>query len=429
MKSIAAGLVVVGLMLVQTVGAQETTPAATEAAADSPASLLLREALSSGDLEAGIATLAGQLQGSPNDDSLRFALGFLQFVDSVEGLGQSLYRYGLEPESELGLPFLRMPVPANPAPEAIDHAAFRNIAREMLQDLEQCESTLAEVDDTAVSLTVAPLLIQLDLNGDAEATANETLWAIYSELNRIDMFRAEEQPANEPVPAIEIRFDAGDVYWLRGYTHLLSAFLEVYLAHDDSQLFDHTSHLFFAAPDTSFQFLREDHPGRDAFDWREVTDYIAFVHLIRLPVTEPARMTSALEHLKQVTALSRQSWEAYRAETDNDREWIPNPRQTGVLGAGAVEPEMVEEWMRFLDEIDAVLEGKKLIPFWRGSEPLGVNLAKVFTDPQPLDLVLWVQGTAAAPYLEQGPMTTPAFWRELWQSFNGQFLAYAIWFN
>jgi len=37
----------------------------------------------------------------------------------------------------------------------------------------------------------------------------------------------------------------------------------------------------------------------------------------------------------------------------------------------------------------------------------GVNLRRVFTEPREFDLVLWVQGTAAVPYLEAGEVTTP----------------------
>ena len=45
------------------------------------------------------------------------------------------------------------------------------------------------------------------------------------------------------------------------------------------------------------------------------------------------------------------------------------------------------------------------------------------------DLVLWVQGTAAAPYLEKGPKTKPETWRRLQTIFQGQFIGFAFWFN
>jgi hypothetical protein len=39
---------------------------------------------------------------------------------------------------------------------------------------------------------------------------------------------------------------------------------------------------------------------------------------------------------------------------------------------------MVDGCMKFLDEADDVLDGKKLIPFWRGDGQQVVNLARLF---------------------------------------------------
>ena len=153
------------------------------------------------------------------------------------------------------------------------------------------------------------------------------------------------------------------------------------------------------------------------------------IHVIRLPVKQPERMRAALAHLESMIALSRESWKYILAETDNDHEWVPNPKQQSVLPGGAVNGNMVEAWMTFLDETDAIFKGKTLIPFWRGGEERGINLRRVFTEPRPFDLVLWVQGTAAAPYLEKGPVTKPETWRRLQNVFRGEFVGFALWFN
>ena len=129
-----------------------------------------------------------------------------------------------------------------------------------------------------------------------------------------------------------------------------------------------------------------------------------------------------------MVALSRESWKFILAETDDDHEWIPNPRQTGVLGV-PVRQEMVDGWLEFLDATEALLAGKRLLPFWRGDPSRGVNLRRVFTEPRPFDLVLWVQGTAATPYLEKGPLTKPEVWRRLQRVFGGEFIGFALWFN
>ena len=76
-----------------------------------------------------------------------------------------------------------------------------------------------------------------------------------------------------------------------------------------------------------------------------------------------------------------------------------------------------------------LLAGRKLVPFWRDAGGRGVNLRRVFTEPREFDLVLWVQGTAAVPYLEAGEVSTPEVWTRLKRIFRGEFLGFAIWFN
>jgi hypothetical protein len=91
---------------------------------------------------------------------------------------------------------------------------------------------------------------------------------------------------------------------------------------------------------------------------------------------------------------------------------------------------MVEGWTTFLDEFQEILAGRKLLPFWRGTNGrVGINLRRVFTDPRTLDLVLWVQGTAAAPYLEEGQVTSSEVWQRLNRVFRGEFIGFALWFN
>jgi len=53
----------------------------------------------------------------------------------------------------------------------------------------------------------------------------------------------------------------------------------------------------------------------------------------------------------------------------------------------------------------------------------------VFFDPRPFDLVLWVTGHAAAPYLEDGPILAGAEWQNWQHIFNDNFPAIAFWFN
>ena len=100
----------------------------------------------------------------------------------------------------------------------------------------------------------------------------------------------------------------------------------------------------------------------------------------------------------------------------------------------ALEPYAAEQAARLatveeLDELEAILQGEKLAPFWRDAGGKGVNIKRMFTEPRTFDLVLWVQGTAAGPYLEEGKVTDQAFWNRIQRGFGGQFFWFALWVN
>ena len=219
-------------------------------------------------------------------------------------------------------------------------------------------------------------------------------------------------------------FDASDACWFRGYCHLLMAQAEIVLTYDGQEIFDSTAHIFFANPTTPYAFLAKSQ-GNDFYNLSnrvDQVDVIALIHLTRMPVKEKQRGAKALSHLEKVISLSRETWKLVLAETDNDHEWLPGPKQDGVLGV-KVSQEMIDSWHLFLDESEAILQGKHLIPCWRKADSRGVNLRKAFTDPGPFDLVLWIQGTAAAPYLEAVTMTSKDTWSDCCRCSGASFWA------
>lgn len=404
------------------------------------------EPLYSGTAAKAVETLQAGVDQAGQAEQ-RFALGIAQTCAAIERLTASLNRYGLNSRTTDGLRMMGMPTVAmeNPAEEAIDATEFREVLGRFYQDLSQAQQTLEAVEpDGELKIVLDITRVRLDYNGDGEAGPDEALGLLMQRLQRQQASRinvvpefvdaegntvplsgvVEEEAEAEP---ILIALDAGDVYWLRGYCHLLMGMGDFILAHDTEKIFNHTAHLFFARVDTPYTYLSDWQPG--SFDTGMIIDIISFIHLIRLDVSDPQRMIASRDHLVQVSALSRQSWEAILAETDNDREWIPSTTQNSVLGeALMVDQARLDAWMQFLDEYDAILAGKKLLPFWRGDEEnkLGVNLAKVFEQPQTFDLVLWVQGSAAKSYLEEGELTTEQFWSQLTRAFRGDFMSFAV---
>ena len=373
--------------------------------------------LTLGKLEEGIAALEAHLKEMPKDDAARFGLGAVQLVNSVQKLGRKLAVYG--PQARVAL--IAADTVANvPAPkEPLTYERLREINRAWLDDLARIEATLAKIESEDVKLPLHAGRVTMNL-GTAE-TRSLTLLPVLRQFHLTPIGREAD---------FAIVFDRADVDWLRGYCHLLSALSEIMLAYDGQGLFDVVAHRFFQHAKVPHEFLLEPNrtPQGGWFQFEEVADAIAFIHMLRFPLVEPKRMQTALAHIEQTLSLSRQMWKRIQAETDNDHEWIPGPKQKGAINI-PVTQEIVDNWLRALDEAEQIVQGKKLIPFWRGKPTRGVNLRKVFLEPRQLDIVLWIQGTAATPYLEEGELTQPDTWQQINRAFGGQFLGFGFWFN
>ena len=372
-------------------------------------------------------TLKDQLKQNPKDDEARYGLGTIQFVRSFENLSQATFRLHPRGLAEQ-LPILRVGGEKNDLPETVTYAKARALFENFASDLARAEATLAEIRDEKVKLPIHLGRIRLDLNGDGHATDEELLWKLYERVN----FSARNIPEKDREELV-VAFDRGDVAWFRGYCHLLMSFCDIVLAYDESELFKRVGHALFEKTDTPYTFLTEHkhHEGGGFIFWdfEEIADIIASIHLINFPLHNRDHLKSAHGHLKQVVALSRETWKYIEAETDDDHEWIPNPNQHSAIAGLRVTKEMIAGWKEFLDEADDLLDGRKLLIFWRGTTARGVNLKKVFLEPRDFDLVLWIQGTQAAPYLEAGQLTRPETWQRFDRIFRGEFIGFAMWFN
>ena len=398
--------------------------------------------LTDGRLTDGAAAMQVLLDDDPNDQQARFSLGVTQFLLAIEGLGRDHYRYGLLGERRPQITFLRLPIPENQTPEQISYEKARGILQNLVDRLTTAEQTLAKMSPKDVRLPLRVGQIRFDFDGDGKASDEESLWSVMDTLQR--------PRRREPAPAtnnFSITFDTGDVYWLRGYCHALSGLAEMVLAYDWHDQFDRTAHLFYPNVDTPYTYLAEEGPGFvSGFNTQNILDVITLIHCINYECTEPERMHRALEHFEAVIALGRLSWKAIEAETDNDNEWIPNPDQESAAGGMRVGREMISRWHDLLDEIEAILQGEKLVPFWRGVKggipmfinsprdvpthpELGINVRKIFTNPQRFDLALWLQGTGLHPFLEKGDRTKGETWVEIADAFGDEFFLFLFWFN
>ena len=385
-----------------------------------------REALASGDWKRAEKELTRHLIEDAGNDEARFGLAMVQFVRAIENFGRHHHRYGPKPRQ--AVPFLRMPVPVNPSPEVPTYEIRRAALQTFLDDLTEVEKTLGKMQGKDATIRVDLEKVRLDFRSKPdtapglESEEPATLMSVVRSMNPVLAPRAPQVSA---VP-FEVAFDRADALWLQGYCHLLSAGLEFVLAYDWRETFARTAGLFYPRLHLSGEFT----PTRQGVlgDEFAIADGVAFIHEIRWQPVEPDRLSKTREHLKRVVALSRLSWQAIFAETDDEQEWIPGPAQkNAAMPTMQITQPRVDTWLAALDDFDAVLDGRKLIPHWRFQK--GVNLRRALEEPRMFDLVLWVTGHGAVPYLEDGPVISSETWSTWQRVFGGNFLVFALYLN
>jgi hypothetical protein len=445
-------LSVFGAILVQSVAADDAPPAGRPGRPGydpvpgvrmSP----VQEYLDRGDTAGAVTAMTARLAADPNDDEARFALGTAQFFQAIEHASQAVYAAGLKSNfvkaGASGGPDLSLY--DNPKSIVVTYPGVRAAFKTWLDDLAKVDATLSAVKNPNVQMRLRIGTIELDLIGDGHPTDRELLSNLWT--GRLGagaggapgapprpgtMQPAQQQPGAAPPAAADlyIKFDRGDVYWLQGYCHLLSAVADVALAYDEQAMFDRAAQLFFKKVQTPYPFLAGTrHPFNvEGFN---VADAVACVHLMSFPVTDKSKMADAQKHLKAAIQDSRLSWKSILAETGDDHEWIPNPRQTPLFSSMNVKQEMVDRWLAMLDDLEAVIDGKKLIPFWRGDkgDGIGINLDKFFKDPPTFDPFLMIQGSSFGPYLEKGPTVSGKVFNDLEKTFGSQLPQFSFWFN
>ncbi|QDT17002.1 tetratricopeptide repeat protein [Alienimonas californiensis] len=387
--------------------------------------------LAEGNLAGAEAALNKTLKTDPGDDDALFSLGVVKFLGGIEEFAQFLSAHGSGDRLGGMLPFARLPVPANADPQPVSYEQWRKARIDLIAAFDEADAVLAKIDGP-VDVKIDLAALRLDLNGDGTAGEAERVLSLLGAGGlRLEGDRSGGRRPSE-APAIVTHFDRADAEWLRGYCDLLSAILETMLAHDAENWWNHCAHLLFAQPEGVPGYLLTE--TGDGFSPGRLSDIIAAIHHVNFPVREPERMGKARERLLGMIGHSRAMWDLILAEEDGEREWIPGPHQTSSTGV-TMSQERVDGWREFLAEAEDLLNGEKLVPFWRtqpaglADAPNGVNLRRVFEEPRRFDLVEWVQGPGAAPFLERGELTSPAVWNRLQRLFNGNFFGFAVLIN
>lgn len=404
--------------------------AEAEAAAREIAPPLAERFLHEGKLAEGETSLALALDADPDDDEARFGLGAIQVALAIENLGCALHKYGANTTDET-LPVIGLPVPVNEDPSTISYEDFCRVLDTFLADLTKAEATLAGIksDDVELRLRLAP--ISFDFAGTGEDRVS--LIAIVTRLN------GGRTAFEEASPVFRVHFDRGDVAWLRGYCHLLSAMIEIVRSIDGEPAFEEGARVFFPRVETrpeeakseeirpeeaKSEEIRPEAAKPDALDAmfdivRSVDGESAFeegarrlssraetppaetppakIRAVAKPdfkpgvtVTDAPRLRRARLHLIAVCDLNRETWSHILKETDDDYEWLPSPKQTDQLGLPITE-DQIEAWLTGMDALKTLLNGEETIPtglvpkelrlLGGGVEGQGLNLKELLDNP------------------------------------------------
>jgi hypothetical protein len=385
-------------------------------------------AFSADTLSARNAALAELEAAKAGDPLAAYAAGSLEFFVALEKLATGLHRHGFESPQSFMLPLMRLPVPENPDPEPLTYQGFRQILLDFRDGMAQSVATLATVPGNAdISLEVDLRKLGIDLDEDGRIDPlQESAFAIMASFNT-----SGDAP---DATALIFRFDRADGYWLQGYANFLMAQADFWLAHDFRQAFDESFHMLFPKAGLPMQgaLVPLDDTSSSIFssEWR-LADFVSFVHLINWQVVEPERRKAARNELLEMIRLSREDWKAIRAETDNDREWLPGPQQAGTNPLTWIEvtENQVQAWHAALQMAEDLLDGRRLLPHFRFADK-GINMKRFFEEPKTFDLVLSITGPGVVPYMERGPMLTVEDWGALESQFGGAgFMTFALWFN
>lgn len=388
-----------------------------------------KAALSAQSVAARDAAL-GELEAA-GDPLAAYVAGSVEFFVALERLGQGLHRHGFESPRSFMVPLMQLPIPANPNPEPLTYEQFRIILTDFRDGMSRSARTLGTVPAGAdIGIEVDLARLGIDINADGNIAPDESALAIMAALAASSGAQPPEAAGQGPV----FRFDRADGYWLQGYANFLMAQADFWLAHDFKLAFDQSFQMLFPRAKLPMQDtlvpLDDGMGSMFGSEWR-IADFVSFVHLINWPVVEPERSKAARAELMEMIRLSREDWKAIRAETDNDREWLPGPQQAGanqLTGLDVTETE-VEAWHATLQMAEDLLEGRKLLPHFRFADK-GINMKRFFDEPQTFDLVLSITGPGVVPYLEKGPMLTSEEWWALQEQFNRTgFMTFALWAN
>lgn len=210
----------------------------------------------------------------------------------------------------------------------IDHARMRRAMRTTLDGLAAVDADLATASrDPGFSLILCMACWEHDWNRTGEIDGRDRrLFQI--EVDGQGNSLADDDPRRTPT----FHFDIGDVHWARAMIHFQRGALELILAFTWNEL---------------DRLLRTLLTGREP--------------AITIVLDDKQRVVRARQLIAAGLIHAERSRQAYLQETDDDREWVPNPQQKDHPLPLPVDAALYEVWGGVIGDVGRLIAGDEAI--------------------------------------------------------------------
>ena len=237
-------------------------------------------------------------------------------------------------------------------------------------DLARVDKLLdAAADEPRVSLEICLACWEVDWNHNGAIDEfDEHLMEVEQDAYEREYKRGD--PRRRPT----FRFDHGDVLWASAFISFQRAAVDLIRAFDWSQM----GYMFRGGIFGS----RGETPER-----------------MRFELTSPELVASARRLILEGLDLSDAAREAYQKETDDDREWLPNPRQENHPLPLPVDTALYDTWESVVDDVRRIVHGEEGLSVaelaqlgdhqWKNPPRGFLDIGKMLSEPR--DIVLEIK--------------------------------------
>ncbi len=205
----------------------------------------------------------------------------------------------------------------------LDYSRMRILLDQTELDLAAVEKKLQHVStDQEVSLELCLACWEKDWDLDGKIDQSDRL-LFQIEKDSHGNLLAPDDSRRKPT----FRFDIGDVFWARAWVSFQRGLADLFLAYEWNEL------------DRIFSPFSTEQKK------------------IEIKLREPARIAQAKQRFIEGIQYAEQARLLYLAETDDDREWVPSPRQTNHPIPLSVDETTYNIWVSVLQEMKLLING------------------------------------------------------------------------